>query len=259
MLTKLMFESLEVRSVYIAPQPVLSALACGTLSGLVLNSGHSSTETVPIYEGHVLPHAIMGFPLGGYHVTTELYKLLHARNKYTLSRSNDDTVLDMKEKLCYVALNLESELQASVPDVVDKNYALPDGRVITIADERCRCAEIMFQPSLHDLDRSGVHELLYYSCMRCDTDLQELMFSNVVLSGGNTLFPGLPERLKSELTNKLQDTPYRHVNVRAPDAGKSAAWLGGSMLASSSSFRKMAITKEEYDEFGPGIVHMKCF
>lgn len=69
------------------------------------------------------------------------------------------------------------------------------------------------------------------------------------------MFPGIDVRMQHEVS-KLTDI---HVEVLAPPERKLAVWNGGSILASMSSFQTMWITKQEYEETGPGIVHRKCF
>ena len=49
------------------------------------------------------------------------------------------------------------------------------------------------------------------------------------------------------------------VKVIAPPERKYSVWIGGSILASLSTFQQMWISKQEYDESGPAIVHRKCF
>jgi len=49
------------------------------------------------------------------------------------------------------------------------------------------------------------------------------------------------------------------VKVVAPPERKYSVWIGGSILSSLSTFATMWITKQEYDESGPSIVHSKCF
>jgi len=79
----------------------------------------------------------------------------------------------------------------------------------------------------------------------------------VVLSGGNTMFPGMADRMQMELTALAP--PTMKIKVIAPPERKYSVWIGGSILASLSTFQKMCISKPEYDESGPSIVHRKCF
>ncbi|GBL87914.1 Actin, plasmodial isoform, partial [Araneus ventricosus] len=96
---------------------------------------------------------------------------------------------------------------------------------------------------------------LYDSVMKCDVDIRRDILENVLLSGGNTLFPGIAERLQ----NELQDLCSSRVRVWAPAERRYAVWLGGSILGSLSTFKEICITKSEYEDYGPKIVHRKCF
>ncbi|KAH0794196.1 actin [Histomonas meleagridis] len=93
--------------------------------------------------------------------------------------------------------------------------------------------------------------------MECGADVRKDLFGNILLSGGNTMFEGLAERIENEMLNLAPTT--MKIKVVSPPDRKYSAWIGGRKLASLSTFPQMVITCEEYDEFGPGIVHSKCF
>merc|ERR1711879_64454 len=82
-------------------------------------------------------------------------------------------------------------------------------------------------------------------------------YANVVLSGGTTMFSGIGERMTKELTALAPST--MKIKVVAPPERKYSVWIGGSILSSLSTFQQMLISKGEYDESGPTIVHRKCF
>ena len=71
------------------------------------------------------------------------------------------------------------------------------------------------------------------------------------------MFEGIAERMTKELTNMAPAS--MKIKVVAPPERKYSVWIGGSILASLSTFQQMWITKEEYEDAGPGIVHRKCF
>jgi len=138
-----------------------------------------------------------------------------------------------------------------------KTYIMPDLRVIEVGSQRFRCPEVLFQPMLIGKEVPGFHEITYNSIMKCDIDVRKSLYENIVLSGGTTMYQGLPERLTKEITEKAPST--MKIKVLAPPERKFLVWIGGSILASLSTFQAMWITKGEFQETGPQIVHRKCF
>ena len=118
--------------------------------------------------------------------------------------------------------------------------------------------EVLFQPYLGVSSKmQGVHSLVYNAVRKIDDPSERMeMYANIVLSGGSTLFPGFKERLHKEIAALAPGCA--RIKVIAQPEREHSSWIGGSILASHSGFADMWITKREYDETGPTIVHRKC-
>nr|QGN00893.1 ActL3 [Drosophila azteca] len=256
--TQIMFETLEVPALYVANQQVMALYSSGRSTGIVLDIGDVSSHAVPIYEGHVLHHAMQTLNWAGRDVTAYLMKLLMMRGyRYSSEcQSDHEVVRDVMEKLCMVARDFKKDVEI-LKAQEEKKYTKTDGKVISIGIQRFQCPEALFDPTVMDQAPVGVHQLLHNSILKCDEVLRKELYQNIMLLGATTTISNFPERLKRELI-ALVPTGTK-VNILSPADRQYSSWIGGSILSSQPTFKHMWIGREEYEEVGPTIVHRKCF
>ncbi|KAG8505465.1 Actin-related protein T2 [Galemys pyrenaicus] len=255
-MAEVMFEGFSVPAFYLSDQAVLALYASACVTGLVVDSGDGITCTVPIFEGYSLPHAVTKLSLAGRDVTEHLSRLILASGR-TFSCALDKALVDdIKEKLCYVALEPEKELSRR-PEEVAREYRLPDGAVVRIGDQLYQAPEALFSPDQLGVQSPGLPKMVSCSITKCDADIQKTLFGEIVLSGGSTLLPGLDDRLLRELEHlAARGTP---IKITAPPDRWFSTWIGASIVTSLSSFKQMWVTSADFKEFGTSVVQRRCF
>lgn len=169
--------------------------------------------------------------------------------------SEMEVVRQMKERICYISLNPDKEEQQEKDAM--SSYELPDGTIIDVGPSRYRAPELLFQPHLFGHEWPGIHEVLLTAIRKSDLDLRKTLYSNIVLSGGSTLTKGFGDRLLQEI--KAPAPKDIKIRIAAPMDRMYSTWMGGSILASLETFRRMWISKKEYQAEGLRVVHRKCF
>ncbi|XP_054589716.1 uncharacterized protein [Nothobranchius furzeri] len=254
-MVEIMFESFNVPLTYVAMQAVLALYATGRTTGVVFDSGDGVSHSVPVFEGYCLPHAVQRFPLAGVDVTTQLKKLLQEQGVSMCTSAENEIAREIKERCCCVAL----DYQAAESSCREMHYTMPDGQIVTLRTERFRAPEILFKPQLIGREHYGMHESISKSIQKSDIDLRRSLLGNIVLSGGNTLLPGLPERLQAEIKALVPAEVGGAIRVTSPKNRDCLVWRGGAVLANLPTFSSAWISQKEYEENGPRIVFRKCF
>uniref|UniRef100_A0A6B2L7C3 Actin n=1 Tax=Arcella intermedia TaxID=1963864 RepID=A0A6B2L7C3_9EUKA len=255
---QILFETFSVPASYVALEGILSIYASGRNTGIVLQIGEGCCTTLTITEGYTFERCTQRMDLGGRDLSEFMGRLLGERGYALTTSAEREIAREIKEKECYVALDFEEETNtAACSNALMRSYKLPDGHTLTLGSERFRCPELLFQPALVGREDFGIHELVHFAIQNSEVDKRKDFYGNVVLSGGSTMFPGLAERMQKEMARLAPAT--MKVKIIAPPERKYSVWIGGSILASLSTFQQMWISREEYDEAGPMIVHRKCF
>lgn len=241
-----MFETFEVKNMYVAIQAVMSLYAAGRTTGLVVDAGDGVSHTVPVFEGFTISHAVEKMEIAGRVLTAYLQKLLLEMGESFTSSAEIEIVRDIKEKLCYVAQNYDEEkAAANAGSEADKQYTLPDKRVINVSGYvRMTAPELLFKPELNGKTCAAIHQLAWKSVQGSDIDIRKDLSKNIILSGGTTMYEGLADRLKNEI---IALAPAgAEIRVYASGDRKFAVWRGASTLSSLSTFESSWITAEDY-------------
>ncbi|OHE99078.1 actin [Colletotrichum orchidophilum] len=236
---QILFETFNVPALYTSIQAVLSLYASGRTTGIVLDSGDGVSHAVPVYEGFAMPSSIRRIDVAGRDVTEYMQMLLRKSGYVFHTSAEKEVVRLIKESVTYVAHDPrkeEKEWANRTDPAKGVEYVLPDGHKLKIGAERFRAPEILFDPEIIGLEYPGVHQIVVDAINRTDLDLRKSLYSNIVLSGGSTLTRGFGDRLLTEL-QRLAVKDMR-IKIFAPPERKYSTWIGGSILAGLSTFRK---------------------
>jgi len=254
-----MFERYDFGACNISIQAMLTLYAQGLLTGVVVDTGDGVTHVVPVFQGFVPQNLIRRLDVAGRHITNYLIKLLLLRG-YAFERTADfDTVREIKEKCCYVACDIGAERKLALETTnLMETFTLPDGRVIKIGRERFEAPEALFNPSLIDCEKVGMADMVFEMIQAAEIDTRAEYYKHIVLSGGSSMYPGLPSRLEKDIKDRyLRDVlkgnaeRMKKIKIEDPPRRKHMVWVGGSVLADIMKDREeFWITNKEYKENG---------
>ena len=248
-MAQIMFETFNVQGLYISQQPTLTLYSTGKSTGIVIDLGEGVSQFCPFLESYQIPFTSERIDFGGKDLSDFMAKILVDTGKRFTTVKEKELAKIIKEKVCYVALDLGEELKSVEPF----DYELPDGTHLIIKDQRIRCPEMLF------FSENNIAQKCFDSIQKCDPDVRKDLFNVIILSGGSSMFYELPERLTREIKYRASKSMKEEVKVIASPERKYSTWIGGSILSTISTFESMWITKDEYEESGTTIVHKKCF
>ena len=255
---QIMFESFKCPAMYISIQGALSLHSYGLTTGVAVDCGADLMQITPLIDGYTIPGSTSCLPLGGHDLTLHLLKLLAGNGILFSAKHCVRNVCQIKEKHCYIAEDYDKEIEMARKSRFRETFTLPDKRTITLGKELFCCPEVLFQPHILGRDLDGIHKICCDDIIKTNQpdEITKDLFSHVVLSGGSSKFPGLPNRLKKELT--LLAPSNMNPNVLVVEQRENNTWIGGSILASLPAFQDMWLMRREYEEKGPSCIHKKC-
>ena len=250
---EILFELFNFEGVYLASKSLLSLYATGRTTGCVVDSGYGSSYSVPIYEGYASPHTIQRLDLGGRHLNDYLNRILFDKGYEFTTPLELELISEIKEKLCV----LKADAKYKPREVDYKMHNLPDDSVVRLSVERYDIPEAIFNPAKIGLEQDGLHEIVFKSILKTNSDIRKDMFSNIILAGGNTLFENFQVRMKKEIMDLAPvKTPLDVVDTKER---LYSSWIGGSVIGNMDTFQFLCISRKEYEEVGSKIVHDKTF
>ncbi|GME82103.1 unnamed protein product [Ambrosiozyma monospora] len=267
-LAETLFETFGFPALHISIPAVLSLYSSGRTTGMIVDSGDGVTTSVPVFDGFSIPGSIKRLDLGGRDIT-ELLKLELMKCGYSFCSSSEfEIVRSMKERLGFVELDCgvfgnknggvgssgyggSGGLGGGYGDA-ERDFVLPDGKTIGVSDRSLSWScELLFSPETFGYEMSSVDQLVYNSLLKTDIDLRGQLASNIILAGGSTMFRNFGSRLLDGIQS--YDDELKLKIYASPDR-KVSCFVGGSILASLSTFKNIWISKEAYRE-NPDSIH----
>ena len=261
---------------------------------LLIDSGYSHTTVTPIVQGRPIHQAIRRLDVGGRLMTNYLTRLLSVRH---FDMRNETSIAnEMKEAVCYVSVDFKGDLEKTWKGTrgerrkdylsgagIAKDYVLPDSHttfhgvvreyepggdssrtrkaavstedVLTLRNERFVVPELLFSPSDIGMRQPGLADLVMQSLSTMPIGLWPGLLANIVVVGGNARLSNFIQRLQMELLERVPDECV--VRVARPEDPVISTWLGAANFARHEHAERLAVTKQEYDEYGAGWVARK--
>ena len=253
-----LLDNLGAPAIFFASQPILSLFSTAATSGTVLESGEGVTQSCVVYEGYSIPCSYERYNYGGKDVTLYLRDFLKKRGYHFYNSSEVKLFNEIKEKLCYIE-NIKRNMNINYDDNNKEitKYYLPDGSNIDIGDEKIKAPELLFNPELIGKEYLSFDDMVINSINKADIDLRNQSYENIWISGGNTSFKELNKRLVQEIKNKVDKNLKVNVLENEKIKPQHRCWVGGNVISILEIFKKMWVTRSEWNEKGSGIIHIK--
>ena len=254
-ISKILFEQFSINNLFFASQPVLSLFSTSDTSGIILESGEGVTQSCAIYEGYAIPNSFQRYDYGGRDVTNYFDDILKKLGYFFETSAEKILIKEIKEKYCWACPTNISESIKKNSEFEKENHFLPDGNVMKLGVERIYPAEILYKPDIIGLEYPGFHEMIMNSINNTDIELRSKLYQSIILSGGNTAINGTANKIYSEMKKMVNQN--MKINIHSPKNPHLLCWIGGSIISKLEIFKKMWITKQEWEENGNKILHEK--
>ncbi|KAG6447249.1 actin-related protein 6 [Manduca sexta] len=240
---------------------------------IVVDSGYSYTYIVPYIKGKKFRDGIRRVDVGGKVLTNHLKEVLSYRQLNVMDETY--VINQVKEDSCFVSMDFMNDMEIArkkgSENTIVKDYVLPDyttirrgylrdvvrpdedleQQTLRMNNERFAIPELLFHPSDVGIQQMGITETIMHSLNACPEEHMESLLENIVLYGGNALFPGFRDRVYNDVRAAALD--HYDVNVTVAENPITYAWEGGKMIFRDPDFYSFCMTKEEYEEEGKAL------
>lgn len=256
-IAEIFFESMQTPELFFAPAPVLALYPTSNVTGLVVDVGHAHAQAVPVVDGYAIASAAIRSDAAGGAVASEHLLALLRDDGHAFTTSAEMRTVDaIKEQMCFVpdapAASLAAARLGRIPppssDLVDRRdgsaeatFALPDGTTISIGEHALSAPVALLHPAVCGYEAPGAAEVAAAALARAPLDTRAALAGGIHLAGGSTLAKNFPAAFRKA----LRASPVGRSNsatVYTLGERRYSAWLGGGILASLSSFRKLWVT-----------------
>jgi len=287
-----MFEEMGVPALCVSRSAELVAVGVGAATAVVLELGGEAATAAVVADGMVMTRSVQRSPFGGVNIARTLMKL--ASKHPSLGSTGIQPACTLRAP-CHVSYRVmrDNELARDLLETVGRcaeftvrptkgkhkgaavapapaptaEYTLPDGRTLELGEQSTSVSEHLFNE--HPVEAGGLpplQALVLNSIATTDGDLHKELMRHVVLTGGMTSMPGLPERFEAELraaanastVQSILNVAHRTTLINAhPHDRRHGAWLGGSILGSLGSHHELWMSRAEYEEYGASLITRK--
>ena len=254
-IASVLFEKFEIQNLIFASQPILSLFATSNTTGTILESGEGVTQSCIVFEGYSIPHSFERYDYGGGDVTKYLYTLLHNLGLYLDTSAEYQIVNKIKKRLCFACPSNMIENMKKNSEFEKEQYILPDGKDIYLGEERILPPEILYDPELNGMEFPSFQNMILNSINKTDIEIRPKLYESILLSGGNTRIEGTANKVYHEFKKLIN--PNMKIKIHSPKLPHKLCWMGGNVISGLEIFKKMWVSKEEWEEKGENIIHVK--
>lgn len=254
-IASILFEQFEIPKLFFASQPILSLFATSNTTGTILESGEGVTQSCVVYEGYSIPNSFERYDYGGGDVTNYLKTLIQNLGFYLDSSAEYLIIKEIKEEKCFACPPNMIQNIKKHSEFEKENAFLPDGNVIKLGEERISPPEILYNPELNGMEFPSFQHMILNSINKSDMELRKKLFEAILLSGGNTYIRGTSVKVNAELKKLINQN--MKIKIQSPRDPHLLCWKGGNVISGLEIFKKMWVTKDEWDEKGEKVIHVK--